>query len=609
MSHAKETGSKNFPIINRVVDSLDVRLYRDNVMSSWLETALVDIRDIIKNAVLGQPDFFELPQIGTFEVRRARRGAYEFTLINRQLGDVHIWNPDKWRTKQVSDTGQLYVSFRSSFLQSWGVPGAVKVLDTLEGLFFGINRLMNPDATDYRRISRVDIAVDYADLRVHKMNQAQRERHSVVAWSDLDCYQSRAKRTTREAWLTPFNSSAEEVLRDVLKRSKHDLGRVNKFLKTINLAPFPDSDNRGGHCYTPKQNGFSETLSGPLIQALGASLPGVESVIQTPRTPEILNAPNVGSADEHDFNADDSTAAATSSGTGDDGVNALALERTVMMLADMLVEGVQNDGKAHTTRVIGSRKPQTVYLGRFGSDLYAREYNKQASLVVQNKAYLLDTWLQNGWDGDAPVWRLEFSLSGEALRQFVNTRTGERVDIRGPLEFVRWIPRVWNYLTRTWVRHTIPSSDTNQARWKPSERWQSLQNAWSDTIEIVRSKRAANPSVEHLEQGVKGYSKSLIAKLCSVPELRARALEACGLQAVPARDEKENLKRFWDALIDECKGELLNRISAAMFDEEHEQQFNMEVVQRQASFGLDAVSDTALSALMRTDRMKEGRGS
>jgi hypothetical protein len=60
-----------------------------------------------------------------------------------------------------------------------------------------------------------------------------------------------------------------------------------------------------------------------------------------------------------------------------------------MMLADMLIEGIQSDGKAQLTRVIGGRKPQTVYLGRFGGDLYAREYNKQATLAPQNKGYLI----------------------------------------------------------------------------------------------------------------------------------------------------------------------------------------------------------------------------
>jgi hypothetical protein len=257
VSHASESGSELFPILNRVADSFDVRVYRDNLMSSWLEDHLEDIRARIQNARPGQPEFLELDGLGLWELKRAKRGAYEFTLVNRQIGDVHVWNPQKWRSKQVADTGQLYVSFRSVYMQRGGITGALEFVQRLKGLLFGPVRLFNPEAVEFVRVSRVDLAVDYGDLRVLSMNEAQRAQHSVISWSDLDLYQTRGKRTKREAWLTPFNGSAQDELVKVLRHSRKNAAEMRQGLKRLGVQPSPRLDNRGVIVTTPRETGLS----------------------------------------------------------------------------------------------------------------------------------------------------------------------------------------------------------------------------------------------------------------------------------------------------------------------------------------------------------------
>lgn len=565
MSHAQETGHAQFQIVNRVVDSLDVRVYRDFTASRWLEGELDEWRGKIQNSRPGEADFISLPGLGSWQLKRAKRGAYEFTLINRQIADIQIWNPAKWRGTQVKDTGQLYVAFRSSYLQRGGIVQALEFVEKLCAVIFGAVRLLNAEAQEFTRISRADVAVDYSDARVIGMSESQRQQHSVISWADLDLYQTRGKRTKREAWLTPFNASSHDEIVKILRAARKTDSQIRGVIKAFTRPLSPEADNRGGHCDKNQQNGFEGNASRSELALEKMAVLDSESP------------------------------------------TAVALEKTVMMLADMLVEGIQGDGKAQLTRVIGGRKPQTVYLGRFGSDLYAREYFKQATLVTQNKGYLIDTWLQSGWNPDLPVWRLEFSLSGDFLRQFVDTKTGERIDLRDPAIFAEWIPRVWNYLTRTWMRHTVASSDENRSRWLPSPRWMALQAAWPAHKDFARLKRPPSPSLETLHAGVRGYTKSYAAKLAAVPELKARALERLGLDTEPKSGKAR--VAYWKALLEECKGEVLTRLSVEMFGDEESVMFDADVLERQALHGFDMDSDAAISSLLRADRMREGDGS
>jgi hypothetical protein len=608
VSHATTRKSPMYGIVNRVVDSLDLRIYRDYTMSSFLEGALETIRTALAEAKLGQSEFIDLPGLGTWEIKHpGKLRAYEFSLKNRQIADIYIWKPEQWRTKQVSDTGQIYISFRSSYLQQGSIPRALDFVDQLCRLLFSPVRLLNPDSADFNRISRVDLAVDYEDRRVLTMTDAEKKKHSTIIWEDLDCYQTRGKRTKREAFYSSMHGDAKELLLNFLRRSRKNVTEIQGALKALGLAPSPPYDNRGGHCDTNQQNGFEGSLNLTEIKA--------EQNL-------VLN--------------------------GDDAV-AIALENMVILLADHLLETTDSDGKAEVTRVVGSRKPQTVYIGRFGGDIYAVEYFKQSTLIMQNKTYMVSTWLENGWNPACPVWRTEFRMSGDFLRQFIDTSTGERVDLRDPEVFLDWIPRVWTYNTRTWARHTIAplgntphgkeisqmvrswidhapkfvpqivknwllrklepfeKQDDNRSRWDPSERWETIQNGWNSDDLILRLKRPPNPNIDGLKAGILGYSKSIAAKLSAVPEIKAKALETCGFASAPKSGEK--LKQYQAALIEAAKSEVLNIISTEMFNEDTYATFDAEIEERRASFGLDDSSDAAISTLLRSERMREGDGS
>lgn len=564
MSHASEISSPKFPILNRVVDSLDIRVYRDNTPSSWLSDSLDEIRTALQNYRPGETNIIKIPGLGSWQIRHSKQPIYEFKLENARIGDIRVWNPDKWRSGQVVNTGQLYISFRSVFLQAGGIPAAQRFISALCGAFFSPSSLGNREAVDFDRISRADISVDYADLTYHDLPDKEKPNHATIPWLELDNYQARGKRLKREPWLSPFNEDTRDVLARVLSRAKATKKQIGEILGKDFLAPSPDKDNRGGHCNATKRNGFSGGLIGAKIES---EFDAVSAELDTPTS--------------------------------------LAVERGLDLFASMLLEGVQSDGSAFTTRVIGSRRgAQTVYFGRMGGELYCREYNKLASIFAQEKTYMIDVWLRSGWDGIAPVFRCEFSTAGEFLQQFVDLSTGERMDLRNPKDFQDWLPRLWSYLTRTWLRHTVPGAK-NRANWKPSERWQTIQNAWTSTDILERVKKAPTPSSEHLQAGINGYAKSITALEATKLEHQAATLSELGFDAIPTK--RKELKLFKEKLLEISKRAVLERLSAVMSGDDST--FDYEVLERQTVFGVDLESDAAFSSMLRAERMKEGKGS
>lgn len=55
-------------------------------------------------------------------------------------------------------------------------------------------------------------------------------------------------------------------------------------------------------------------------------------------------------------------------------------------------------------------------IGR-GKPMLVRIYNKTLEMQANNKEWLKHTWKENGWDGKKAVWRIEFQLRREALKE------------------------------------------------------------------------------------------------------------------------------------------------------------------------------------------------
>lgn len=520
-------------IVNTVVDSLDVRIARNvDEPMGWLATQYETWRDLIDQWQYGQNlPTVEIPNIGTFQLMSAKR-HYEFLLINKQIGDIRIWNPDKWKSGKTG-AGQVYLSFRSFYLQHFGLEGAESILQRLEDLLFGPRPEVLSD-WDYWKISRGDMAVDIM-CPLGLINQ----------WADIDDFVCEARKL--DVWLDPLAAVLPEtILKDILDGKK---------------SLIPPLDNKGDDTHdlgskakrkkTPKNQGVSSrTPKG------GAPAKQRESGI-TIRDGQIP----VG---------------------------------TLHQFALTMLKGWESTDSGMVSRVVShGRSPQTVYFGRFGGKLYARAYNKLATLLVQNKLYMQEIWAANGWDGKTPVWRIEFSMSGDFFKQIV--LQGEMLDCRVWETFLKHQNNIWHYLTHNWLqeKHAVRGSQyrskhTNQ--WKLKPRWSLVQRAWSLGENIVRHKPDSRPDTERNYKQIRGLAISIAAG-----------------QTMSSLDDAETAD-FDTTYLQGFKG-VLDRLQEELEDAENAEQLIADVKSKLDRIGRSQFTDTELSALFRAQKMEDGDGS
>ena len=108
-----------------------------------------------------------------------------------------------------------------------------------------------------------------------------------------------------------------------------------------------------------------------------------------------------------------------------------------------------------------------------GGVMAARLYNKTLEIQTSGKDYLKELWLQAGWDGVRPIWRLEFEFKRELLTQ---------KGLSGLHQTLRHLGGLWAYATDEWLRLTLPSElDSTRSRWPVHPLWACLASTdWGE---------------------------------------------------------------------------------------------------------------------------------
>jgi hypothetical protein len=111
-------------------------------------------------------------------------------------------------------------------------------------------------------------------------------------------------------------------------------------------------------------------------------------------------------------------------------------------------------------------------------------YDKTKEITVSRKDWMQEVWKSHGWDGESRVTRVEFRYKRECLRE---------MGVEEAYAFLDQLPSLWAYSTKQWLRHTIPSSDRNKARWPTSPLWEAVQQAsfFGDGVPAVRERKTA----------------------------------------------------------------------------------------------------------------------
>jgi hypothetical protein len=116
----------------------------------------------------------------------------------------------------------------------------------------------------------------------------------------------------------------------------------------------------------------------------------------------------------------------------------------------------------------------TGYALSRGAPHSAAIYDKVLEIRQKSgKIWFLDLWRAGGWDGQAPVCRLEFRYKREFLREF-GLVDGEALT---HYDLLDRLGDLWRYSTTEWLRYCVPTADTNRSRWPVHPLWEVIQAA------------------------------------------------------------------------------------------------------------------------------------
>ncbi|WP_051640642.1 hypothetical protein [Thiomicrorhabdus sp. Milos-T2] len=116
-----------------------------------------------------------------------------------------------------------------------------------------------------------------------------------------------------------------------------------------------------------------------------------------------------------------------------------------------------------------------------------RLYNKTLEIVKSKKDYLKPIWEAQGWDGKTDVWRMEFQMKREFLKN---------VGLMNPYQINELSPALWKYATTKWLQLVNPTTDSNESRWPINDAWKDISdsctNSDCDAVKVVTKRRLPN---------------------------------------------------------------------------------------------------------------------
>ena len=185
---------------------------------------------------------------------------------------------------------------------------------------------------------------------------------------------------------------------------------------------------------------------------------------------------------------------------------------------------------------LDGRTPSYFRFSSSANPISCRIYNKTLEIQQKSqKTWFYDLWkkMQPGfyaapWDGSSDVWRLEFHLKRDFLRNQVHAVTNQLDSIENPYDLLDRFGSLWMYaagrvggdadgLPDGWLRYVVPTEDSNRSRWPVHPAWTVLQSAFADRPAsglgpIVR-KRIREKNLERGLAAMIGYSSTLAAWL------------------------------------------------------------------------------------------------
>lgn len=174
-------------------------------------------------------------------------------------------------------------------------------------------------------------------------------------------------------------------------------------------------------------------------------------------------------------------------------------------LLKRLLQVVENQTTNGAKNIVSKNELETAYFGKVGSSIWGKVYDKTKQVQYKNDTDTPLLWLENGWNGEDKVVRVEFSMRRKFLKELDN---GSYITLHS---FLSGIHKIWKYLTENWLRF-VEAKKTNNSTWsKISQFWIVVQSSFTETINSVIRKKNYQGKVNQLwRQGI-GCIKQMIS--------------------------------------------------------------------------------------------------
>ncbi len=142
-----------------------------------------------------------------------------------------------------------------------------------------------------------------------------------------------------------------------------------------------------------------------------------------------------------------------------------------------------------------------------GSDIGARLYDKTREIVRSGKDWIMPLWLPAGWASGETVWRLEFEIKREVLKE---------LGLRSLASVLDNLDGLWSYASTQWLRLTLPNpADATRTRWPIHPLWGLLSSvdwATQNPTLLTRFRNTRSPDELRLVSLFHGALTSYMAK-------------------------------------------------------------------------------------------------
>lgn len=127
-------------------------------------------------------------------------------------------------------------------------------------------------------------------------------------------------------------------------------------------------------------------------------------------------------------------------------------------------------------------QPFTGWVIGTGGNLHARLYEKVIEIVNKSqKTYLFGLWQANGWLMGEKVWRMEFQIEKQTLKE---------LSIISLFDLLTNQAALWQYLTQDWLRLSIPNfNDKKRDRWPNHPLWNAISGVYALPLDQPRLQR------------------------------------------------------------------------------------------------------------------------